>query len=158
MYEIHVSTTIAAPAEQVFDALTNYEHFFRGPGSTCRLIQEGREQRNGLGAVREIVSAGLVFTEEITKFDPPREFEYVIRKLVNGRGKPIRLRHERGWIEVVPTGTATRVDWYSRFAVPIPVLGWFLERFLGARGMAGFQRLLERAKAELEGELSTKVR
>ena len=155
MYEIHASITIDAPPQQVFDVLADHEHFFRGPEMRCRLLTEGSNHRNGLGALREVAAEGAVFTEEITAFDPPRHFEYVVRRLIDKRGKPARMRHERGWLDVSSEGPTTRVDWYSRFEVTIPIVGWFAERMVGPRAAAMFMRLLERAKADLEGSLSS---
>ena len=154
MYEIHVTITINAQPQRVFDVITDHGRFFRGPSMTCRLLAEGRNQKNGLGAVREVTTEGAVFTEEITAFDPPRHFEYVVRHLIDRRGKPARLRHERGWLDFLASGETTRVDWYSRFEVTIPIVGWFAERMVGPRAATGFRRLLDQAKTELEGNLS----
>ncbi len=154
MYQIHVGITIDAPPRQVFDVLADHERFLRGPALACRLLTEGRAHRNGLGAVREVTAEGTVFTEEITAFDPPRHFEYIVRRLIDPRGKLARFRHERGWLDVVPSGEKTRVDWYSRFAVTMPIVGWFAERMVGPRAAAEFRKLLDRTKADLEGALS----
>jgi carbon monoxide dehydrogenase subunit G len=155
MYQIHVGITIDAPPQQVFDALTDHERFIRGPAVTCRLLAEGRDHRNGLGAVREATSEGMVFTEEITAFDPPRHFEYIVRRVIDPSGRLARFRHERGWLDVMSNGETTRVDWYSRFKVTMPIVGWFAERMIGPRAAAAFQQLLDQAKTELEGNLSS---
>jgi hypothetical protein len=154
MYEIHVAMTIHAPLERVFAVVSDHEHFLGGPGVTCRLAREGREQRNGIGAVREVEFGGNVFTEEITAFDAPRGFEYVVRKLLNERGRPVPMLHERGWLEFTSEGAATRVVWRSRFKITIPIVGWILERVVGPRAANGFRQLLDRAKAELEASRS----
>jgi uncharacterized protein YndB with AHSA1/START domain len=151
MYQIDVTTTIAAPLQKVFDAISDHEHFLRSPAMTCRLAKEGVQYRNGCGAVREVATEGRIFTEEIIAFDPPRRFEYVVRRLIDQHGKPAPFRHDRGWLEVSAAGEGTRVGWHSRFEIPIPILGWFLERFLGKRAASGFRQLLDQAKAELEG-------
>ena len=137
---------------RVFDLLTDYERFFRPPGYACRLLAEGRDCRVGTGAVREVTTGGSVFSEEITAFDAPRHFEYVVRKLVNARGKPVRMLHDRGWLDVSAVGAETRVDWYSRFEITVPIVGWLIERVVGPRAAAAFLRLLERAKDDLEGQ------
>jgi hypothetical protein len=100
--------------------------------------------------VRQVTAGGNVFVEEITAFDPPRHFEYLVRRLTNRRGRPLRLRHERGWLDIVPDGAGTRIDWRSRFQVTIPIAGWFIERIVGPQAARGFRQLLARAKAELE--------
>jgi uncharacterized protein YndB with AHSA1/START domain len=151
MYEIHVTITLDAPPARVFDLLADHERFFREPLASCRLLAAGRDHRNGLGAIRQVTAEGRVFTEEITAFDPPRHFEYVVRHVIDGNGKPLRIRHQRGWLDLSADGASTRVDWHSRFGVTIPLVGWFAERLVGPRAAAGFRRLLERAKADLEG-------
>lgn len=150
MYEIHASVTIDAPPQQVFESVTDHEAFLSGPNTTCRLTKEGTEQRTGAGAVREVTADGSVFTEEITAFDPPRHMEYVVRSLVDTQGRPVRMQHLRGWLDFTLEGDGTRVDWYSRFKITIPVVGWFVERVVGPRATVSFQRLLERTKTELE--------
>ena len=154
MYEIHASILIDASPQRVFDCLTDYEQFFRGPGMTCRLIHDGQPLRNGLGAVRQVDSDGTVFTEEITAFDPPRHFEYVIVDLARPNGRLLRFEHELGWIDVVDTGNQTRVEWKSRFSIQWTLVGRLLERVIGAKAATAFRRLLEQAKAELESSQS----
>lgn len=150
MYEIHVSVTIDADIDRVFDALTDYEAFFHGPKMTCELLREGSEERNGLGATRQVTTDGSVFTEDITAFDRPKHFEYIVRSLVDGKGKPVPMKHERGWLDLTPEGGTTRIDWRSRFSVPIPILGWFVERKVGPGAGKMFESLLLKTKAELE--------
>ena len=157
MYTIHVHVTIDAPLEQVFEAIADHEHFLSGPNMSCRLTNEGAEHRGGVGAVREVTADGSAFTEEITAYDPPRHYEYMVRSLTNAKGKSVPLRHERGWLDFREAGNGTQVDWYSRFAVTTPIVGWFVERLLGPRAASGFRKLLEQTKANLE-TASTAVR
>ena len=125
------------------------------PQLTCRLAKEGSQDKNGLGAVRQVVIGGRVLEEEITAFDPPRYFEYVVRQLLGRNGKPARFRHDRGWLAFSPSGDATRVEWRSRFEIPMPMVGWLLERLLARRLADGFRQLLEEAKATLERPSTT---
>lgn len=151
MYEIHTSITIAASEQQVFERLTDYERFFRGPKMTCRLLVEGSGCKGGLGAVREVTADGAVFTEEITAFEPPRHFEYVVRRLIDRHGKPMGFLHDRGWLDLSSNGEGAQVDWHSRFRVTMPLVGWFIERIIGTRAAGSFHKLLEQAKTDLEG-------
>jgi hypothetical protein len=150
MYEVHVTATIAAPRHQVFEAVSDHERFLRGPALSCHLTREGTNHRNGLGALREVAMEGRVITEEITTWDPPRRFEYMIRRFIDRNGKPARFRHDGGWLDFSQSGESTRIDWHSRFEIPIPILGWFVERFLGPRVAGSFRQLLEQAKKNLE--------
>src|SRR5689334_9836837 len=114
MHTIHATVAIGARPDDVFALLSDHERFFRAPGMTCRLATAGHDDRNGVGAVREITTPGYVFTEEIIEFDPPRHFAYVVRALVGPMAQFAPV-HERGWVELSPDGEKTRVDWYSKF-------------------------------------------
>ena len=149
MFSIQATVVINRTRDEVFAFISDHERFLRGPGLTCRLSKEGHGHRNGVGAVRVVRAPGSVFTEEVIEFEPPRFYAYVVRKVV-GPLAPFAPAHDRGWIELAPMGTRTRVDWHSRFRARVPVGGRVLERLTGA-GMEGiFRRLLESAKAQLE--------
>jgi hypothetical protein len=147
-----VKAVVDAPIERAFADVSDHEVCLSQLGTICRLTREGTPHRNGQGAVREVVWGSLTFSEEILAFDPPRRFDYVIRQLVNnktGRSQPIK--HERGWMLFHEEAGRTHIDWHSQFRVPIPILGWFLERMVGARTRAAFSDVLARAKARIEG-------
>jgi uncharacterized protein YndB with AHSA1/START domain len=149
MHSIHAAITIDARPENVFAFVSNHERFLSGPSLKCRLVKHGLEDRNGVGAVREVTAPGSVFTEEVIEFDPPRHFAYIVRSIA-GPMAPLAPIHERGSIEVSPDGQKTRVDWHSKFGDSTPIAGWVLERLAGAAIRTVFLRLLEAAKADLE--------
>jgi hypothetical protein len=149
MYGVHITITIRARLEHVFAFISDHERFLRGPGMSCHLSKEGKDHRNGVGAVREIRAPGSIFTEEIVEFDPPRRFAYVVRTVAG----PVALLapvHDRGWMEFSADGETTRVDWHSRFRTPIPFAGWALERLAGAGMRRVFTRVLESANAHFD--------
>lgn len=151
MYEIRVTESIQAARERVFDALADYEHFFHGPGfEYCRVTVEGKEDRNGLGAVREISVNGLIFTEEIVRFERPSRLDYIVRTLVRASGKPVPLRHQGGQMQLTESADGTEIEWVSRFEVTVSLLGRLIERFVGPRTARGFSALLSQTKSELE--------
>lgn len=150
MYHVHVTTTIDAPQEKVFALLADHERFIRGPGVKCRLVTLGRGDRNGVGAVREVKSAGSTFTEEVIEFDPPKGYAYVVRSLIGPMGVPTPVHHERGWIELSSTGTGTHVVWQSRFTMPVPLVGWLVARVAGSQIKKAFVEFLAQAKGDLE--------
>lgn len=151
MYEIRVTESIQAARERVFDALADYEHFFHGPGfEYCRVTVEGEEDRNGLGAVREISVNGLIFTEEIVRFERPSRLDYIVRTLVRASGKPVPLRHQGGQMQLTESADGTEIEWVSRFEVTVSLLGRLIERFVGPRTARGFSALLSQTKSELE--------
>jgi uncharacterized protein YndB with AHSA1/START domain len=118
MYEIRVSRTLQAPAEHVFELISDHENYKRFRGATSsRLITEGREERNGLGAVRRIALGPIHFIEEITAFERPGRMDYLIRE-VN-----LPMRHEGGSILLTPRGERTDVLWTSRFETTSRLFG-----------------------------------
>jgi hypothetical protein len=151
MHQVHVTIDINAPVGQVFDMISDHASFLTGGGATCRLIKEGAENRNGTGAIREVVAGSMRFEEAIVAFDAPKRYDYKIVKLTAG-GKERPLEHDRGWVTFQSVGSATRVDWYTRYRVTVPLLGWFVERWVIAPTMRPkFLAYLERAKGKLEG-------
>ncbi len=150
MHQVHVAIDINAPRERVFELISDHASFLTGEGTTCRLIKEGEENRNGTGAVREVNAGPMRFEEAILAFDAPQRYDYkIIAFSAGGKGRP--LDHDRGWLTFQSVGSATRVEWYTRYRVTVPILGWFIERLVIAPSMKPkFLAFLEQAKAKLE--------
>lgn len=150
MYEVHASIHIDCSLERTFAAVSDHERFLSMGPITCVLLQEGESDRNGLGAIRKIDAGRAVFTEAITVFDSPRRFEYLISEVLGKNGKPLLIKHERGWVEFTAEAGGTRVDWRSRFRMTLPLVGWVAERFAGPGTRKSFDSFLVQAKARLE--------
>ncbi|MEO0603375.1 MAG: SRPBCC family protein, partial [Myxococcota bacterium] len=142
--------TISAPIDRVFGFVSDHERFLTGAGLTCTMGHAGRDDPNGEGAVRLVRSGPLLFREVITSFEPDTRYEYVIRMLRGPLGVRMPVTHELGWVELTPHGDLTDVVWGSRFEIDLP----FGTRFVGGRLAetleAGWGRVLERARRELE--------
>ncbi len=150
MYEIVIHAQIAAPIDRVFAALADHERFFRGrPVQRCVVTRPGTSEKNGLGAIREVDVGGFHYVEEVVRFERPRRFDYVVRSVTRGKRR-VPVQHELGWLELSETPTGTSIDWRSRFRFRIPLLGLLLERVQGPKIARVLERLLERAKSELE--------
>jgi uncharacterized protein YndB with AHSA1/START domain len=149
MRSVHVTRTIPAPAEKVFDLLAdhaNYDRFRAINGS--KLLREGDPAPNGVGALREIKVRPLTFEEEITAYERPTRLDYLIVKL------NVPFQHDGGSITLSPDGDATHVDWRSTFSVPTPVIGGAQEVVWQPVLARGFRRVLEdveRMLAERDG-------
>jgi uncharacterized protein YndB with AHSA1/START domain len=138
MRSVHVTRTIPAPPEPVFDRLAdhaNYERF--RPIHASKLLREGEPAPNGVGALREIKVRPLTFEEEITAYERPTKLDYLIVKL------NVPFRHHGGTITLVPDGEVTHVDWRSSFTVPIPLVGGAQELVWQPILARGFRRVLE---------------
>jgi uncharacterized protein YndB with AHSA1/START domain len=121
MVQLHVERTIAASPERVFEWLAD-------PASLTapRLVLKAGWAKGsagpGVGAVREVLGVGTWFREEITAYDPPRSYSYLIL-----RSFPL-LDHEGGTLTFTPSGEGTHVDWVTTYTVPARAGGKVVER------------------------------
>jgi len=120
MVEIHVKRTIAAPAEQVFDWLADPVNLAAAP-----LVLKARYAEDspgpGAGAVREVTAVGTWFREEITAYDRPRSYSYLIV-----RSFP-PFNHEGGTLTFTSSGDGTQVDRLNNYTHPAWAGGRLLE-------------------------------
>jgi uncharacterized protein YndB with AHSA1/START domain len=138
MRSVHVTRTIPAPAEAVFDILADHAHYDRfRPIHASELLREGDPAPNGLGALRRIEARPLTFEEEITAYERPSRLDYLIVKL------NVPFEHHGGSIRLSREGEATHVDWRSTFTVPIPIIGRAIEVPWMMTLRRGFHRVLE---------------
>jgi hypothetical protein len=138
MRTVHVTRTIPAPAEEIFDLLADHAHYDRfRPIHGSELLREGNPAPNGVGALRRIKVFPFVFEEEITAYERPSKLDYLIVKL------NIPFRHDGGSIALAADGEVTTVDWRSSFSVPTPVIGGPQELIWQPVLARGFRRVLE---------------
>lgn len=134
MPTIRIEETVDAAQEELFAVLSDHEGASRFPGvRKCELVRPGREERNGLGALRRVYLRGAtVLDEEIVAYDPPNSYEYRVR-----RARPLPVRHTLGRIELEALGPSrTNVIWVSTFEVPLPIVG----KAIAKRAVAQFSR------------------
>lgn len=120
MVEIHVERTIAAPLEQVFDWLADPANL----GAAPLVLKAGYAKDSsgpGTGAVREVIGVGTWFREEITAYDRPRSYSYLIV-----RSFP-PFNHEGGTLTFTTSGDGTHVDWLSHYTHPAWAGGKLME-------------------------------
>jgi hypothetical protein len=128
----------------VFEVLADHARYDRFGGiRRAKLVRSGERDRNGLGAVRWVWLGPLRFEEEITAFDPPMRFDYLIREV-----KTLPFRHEGGSVRLTPVDGGTDAVWTSAFEIPIPIVGGLLDRMFALGLERGFGAVLERS-AEL---------
>jgi Polyketide cyclase / dehydrase and lipid transport len=112
--------SIAAPAEIVFDVLTDH----RGQAElsalrSSRIEREGEPPPNGVGAIRALGVGGVTIREQVTVFDRPNRFEY---KMLSG----VPAKAHSATVELAQQGTRTalvyRVDSIPK--IPVPGAAW----------------------------------
>lgn len=145
METIDLSISIDAPIDRAWELLSDQEGYtFVKQVSKAELIQEGRGDKNGVGAVLKIRAMGATLLWEVVGFEPPHRFAYRITKF------PLPFRHETGSVELTSRGSGTGVRWLSSFEVPVPLAGRVLELII-KRVIGGVhQSTLEQAKVILE--------
>ena len=144
MVEIHLEQTIAAPVEKVFDWMTDPANLAAAP-----LVLKAGWVRGtsgpGAGAVREVAAIGAWFREEITAYDRPHSYSYLIV-----RSFP-PFNHEGGTLTFTASSTSTHVDWLTNYTHPIWAGGKLLEAVSHRLLRSSFLSLFAACAKELEG-------
>lgn len=139
MFRIHVERVLGKDIETVFEAISDHARYDRFPGvSKSVLIEEGKDEKNGTGALRVIGAGRLELTERITRFERPTRMDYRIEK-----SSPFRVQHTKGEIVLKPEGEQTRVIWISEGAVKVPLLGRMMDRMAERSFSKAFNSLLK---------------
>jgi hypothetical protein len=146
MAKVFVRASIQQPLVDVFALVSDHEKFLSGiSGTMTRIVKAGTLERNGLGCIREVrVGDRVRYVEEITQWQPPNSFEYLIREA------SIPIRHYGSRLDFSAHQESTEVTWQSHFDVPIPIIGWALGQFMKGRYEAAFSAMLSQARVVLE--------
>jgi uncharacterized protein YndB with AHSA1/START domain len=143
MVEIHLERMIDAPAEQVFDWLADPVNL-----ATAPLALRGRWAKGSsgprAGAVREVLAVGTWFREEITAYDRPRSYSYVIVRAFPP------FNHEGGTLTFTASDDGTGVDWLSDYTHPALAGGKVLEAVSYRLLRSSFRAILDACAKALE--------
>ena len=139
MFRIHVERVLGKGIDTVFEAITDHARYDRFPGvSKSVLVEEGKDEKNGTGALRVIGAGRLELTERITRFERPNRMDYRIEK-----SSPFRVQHTKGEIVLKPEDEQTRVIWISEGSVKVPLLGRMMDRMAERSFSRAFSSLLK---------------
>lgn len=144
MFDVRIERVIDKPIDSVFEILADHENYdaFRGVKES-RLLEQGKEEKNGLGALRLIDLGSVRFEERITQFERPTRLAYLIEK-----SSPLPFRHDIGEIRLRPEGDKTHVTWVSKGRITLPLIGpWYFDRMFERQGTKGFTSLLKQIEA-----------
>ena len=98
----------------------------------------------GAGAVREVTGLGTWFREEITAYDPPHSYTYLIV-----RSFPA-FKHDGGTLTFTPSGNGTHVDWLTNYTHPAYAGGKLMEAVSERLLRASFLAILNACAKALE--------
>ena len=145
MQTITVQRTLKAPIEKVFDMIADHANYKQFPGiRDSKLVREGKKDRNGVGALREIDAGKAWFQEEITAYERPKRLDYLIVK-----SRP-PLEHQGGSVRLEPDGAGCKVTWSTTVGVKIPLIGGLIDKLMLPqleRGLAGTLKHIEKRLA-----------
>ncbi len=146
MRTVSVSETFVAPPAAVFDILADHGEYQAFDGiKRSRLLQEGTNDKNGDGAVREIIAGpGLRFVEAISEYDAPRRFVYKITD------STLPLVHDFGEVVITATEGGCRAEWRSTFTFGVPLIGGAIAAIAKLRIEAAFGGILREVKERVE--------
>jgi uncharacterized protein YndB with AHSA1/START domain len=146
-HKIDIEAHSAADPHTVYDLLRDGATWPTwSPLGSFALDREGKDEREGLGAIRVFKTGRTTSCEEIVELVPDRRLSYALRS-----GLP--LRGYRADIDLEADGDGTTIHWRSSFDAKIPGTGWFyrlvLRNFIGrtARGLADHAGKLPRVDA-----------
>jgi uncharacterized protein YndB with AHSA1/START domain len=109
---------IAAPAETVFEVLTDHRGYTElTPLRKAELEREGEPAPNGVGAIRKLTAVGPPMREEVIAFEVPSRFSYTVLS-----GLPVR--DHVGTVELMPDGNGTKMVYAVRTHPTLPILGF----------------------------------
>ena len=140
MFDIRIERVINKPISEVFDALADHANYDRFRGiQESRLVEDGKTEKNGEGALRYLDLGTVKFEERITHFQRPTRLGYRIEK-----SSPLPFDHQLGEINLTEDGDKTLVVWVSRGRIKLPLIGRLVfDPMFERQGYKGFTSLLK---------------
>jgi uncharacterized protein YndB with AHSA1/START domain len=109
---------IAAPAEAVFEVLTDHARYAEiTPLRRSELEREGNPAPNGVGAIRKLTAVGPPLREEVIAYEAPSRFSYTLVS-----GAPVR--DHVGTVELTQRNGRTRMVYAVRTHPTLPLVGF----------------------------------
>ena len=140
MFKIKVERIVRKPINEVFEALSDHARYglFKSVG-VAKLVTEGDEERNGVGALRTVQTGAFKVWERITAFERPIHMQYQIEK-----ARPIKMEHYKGIIDLKDLGDgSTHVTWISEGRLVVPLVGRLFDRKMQKQGTIVFNSMLK---------------
>lgn len=140
MFKIKVERIVRKPINEVFEALSDHASYglFNSVGM-AKLVTEGDEERNGVGALRTVQTGAFKVWERITAFERPIHMQYQIEK-----ARPIKMEHYKGTIDLKDLGDgSTHVTWISEGRLVVPLVGRLFDRKMQKQGTIVFNSMLK---------------
>jgi hypothetical protein len=156
---VDVSIDIESSIDDVFERLSDHGAYGRFPNvPAASLIQVGKTDKNGEGAVREVTLKAfgflpIEFVEEIPVYQRPHVFEYRVKSARYNLGLftlDAGIIHHLGRVSFSEKNGKTTVHWVSKFEMTWPLLKYITAMALELEGTRLFRGVLEYVKKESE--------
>jgi hypothetical protein len=131
-------------AEKVFAWLADPANLTTSP-LIFRAGWSKSSSKPGVGALRDALALGMWLREEITAYDPPRSYPYLIV-----RSFPA-MKHDGGTLTLTPSKDGTHVEWVTALTFPARGGGRVSEVVTGPLFRSGFDAILAGCAEALEG-------
>lgn len=116
MVSVRLNAFMPVPPAVAFGLIGDHAAFLSGPPIRgCRLLREGTDDPNGLGAVREVRALGLRFVEDIIEWTPPYGYVYRVSDVT------LPAEHDHGRLTLAAEGEGTRVFWETHYRMTGPL-------------------------------------
>lgn len=124
MYRVRVERLIEKPIDFVFDKIVDHANYVDFPGvKSSELLEQGKEDKNGVGALRYIDAGKMRLKERIVAFERPTKMAYHIES-----STPFFIDLEKGEVTLQQEGQNTRVVWISQGRIKVPIVGPLMDK------------------------------
>ncbi len=150
MFNINITRLLEADISQVFTLLADHGAYGEFKGiDEAKLLEPGKSEKNGIGALREIRSAAGVLRERIVEYEYPYKLGYLIEY-----SKPLPYRHDFGLITLSEkqegTQKCTEVNWQSKGHITLPLIGkYYFDKQIERGGSRAFASILKQIDQRL---------
>jgi hypothetical protein len=123
-----VEMPFSCSSDSLWKALSEHEHMASWwPFKKVELVKEGKNDRNGEGAVRHMKGLGPTLEEEVVTWSPGCGYDYRVV-----RGAPVKDYFAS--VRVLPQGEGNLVQWRIQFRPAVPGTGavtqWLLRKLI----------------------------
>ena len=138
MFKIKVDRILEKDIDQVFEILVDHSNYkLFSDISDSELLKEGKNEKNGNGALRKIVAGPFKLIERIIEINRPYAIKYHIEDT-----SPMPMNHKKGEITLEKIGYRTRVIWVSEGRIALPVIGVAFDKAIEFKVSATFNNML----------------
>jgi hypothetical protein len=143
MIQLREERTISASAVDVFAWIADPANLTASP-LIFRAGWSKGSSHPGVGARRDAVAVGMWLREEITAWDPPHSYSYLIV-----RSFPA-MNHDGGSLTLTSSADGTHVEWVTSLTFPVRGGGKLAEVITAPLFRSGFRAILAGCAEALE--------